>query len=258
MNASLRARGRVARPELTRLKSVLAVCAHPDDESFGLGAVVAWLADAGTDVGLICLTHGEASTLGVHANLRELRGDELKRAGQVLGLTSTRLFDYADGRLARTPQQDLIRDVADAIEVTDADAVLVFDPEGVTGHEDHRTATAIGRAAAAAASIPVLAWVIPAEVAEALNRRFGTNFNGYSIEAIDCVLNVDRARQLRAVKEHNSQSVENPVLRHRLELMGNTEWLMYLGDSGSRDAQQQTLDRPNAVGEESPADANKP
>ena len=41
---------------------VLAVCAHPDDESFGLGGVIAALVAAGTRVDLICLTGGEAST----------------------------------------------------------------------------------------------------------------------------------------------------------------------------------------------------
>lgn len=38
----------VASQELPRLARVLGVCAHPDDESFGLGAVLAALAKAGT------------------------------------------------------------------------------------------------------------------------------------------------------------------------------------------------------------------
>ena len=45
------------------LTGVLAVCAHPDDESFGLGALLATLASGGSAVDVLCFTHGEGSTL---------------------------------------------------------------------------------------------------------------------------------------------------------------------------------------------------
>ena len=41
---------------------VAAVVAHPDDESFGLGGVLATFAAQGRLVHVLCLTHGEAST----------------------------------------------------------------------------------------------------------------------------------------------------------------------------------------------------
>jgi LmbE family N-acetylglucosaminyl deacetylase len=197
---------------------VLAVCAHPDDESFGLGAIIAGLTESGTDVTLICLTHGEASTLSGGGDLHDRRKDELERAGRVLGLDSTQLLDYGDGCLPAVPLSDLADRVALAIESTKADALLVFDPEGVTGHADHQRATGAARAAAAAAGVPVLAWVIPSEVAEELNRQFGTEFTGYPSGAADFVLEVDRSCQLRAIEEHASQSLDNPVLRRRLEV----------------------------------------
>jgi LmbE family N-acetylglucosaminyl deacetylase len=78
---------------------VLAVCAHPD-ESFGLGAVLAALATAGTASSVVCFTHGEASTLGLDAgDLRRVRASELAAAAAVLGAASTRLLDYPGGRL---------------------------------------------------------------------------------------------------------------------------------------------------------------
>lgn len=42
---------------------VLAVVAHPDDEPFGIGAVLDAFACTGSAVSVLCLTHGEASTL---------------------------------------------------------------------------------------------------------------------------------------------------------------------------------------------------
>ena len=54
--------------------AALAVIAHPDDESFGLGAVIGQLAAAGTAVHILCYSHGEASTLNeTRADLRRAR-----------------------------------------------------------------------------------------------------------------------------------------------------------------------------------------
>jgi LmbE family N-acetylglucosaminyl deacetylase len=58
--------------------SLLAVCAHPDDESFGLGAALAAFTGQHTRAGVLCFTRGEASTLGTDAGeLRRIRTEEL-------------------------------------------------------------------------------------------------------------------------------------------------------------------------------------
>ena len=46
---------------LPRWRRVLAVVAHPDDESFALGALLDRFVTAGAEVSVLCLTHGEAS-----------------------------------------------------------------------------------------------------------------------------------------------------------------------------------------------------
>jgi hypothetical protein len=44
-------------------RQALVVVAHPDDETFGLGAVADRFAAGATAVHVLCFTHGEASTL---------------------------------------------------------------------------------------------------------------------------------------------------------------------------------------------------
>lgn len=223
MTPTVRRAGRVLPPA----SSVLAVCAHPDDESFGLGAVLDEFAAGGAAVSVLCFTHGEASTLGLsRRELAEVRALELRAAATELGLDRVQLLDHADGNLDKEPIGALADEVASMEALVGADLLVTFDEGGVTGHPDHARATEA--ALAGAPALPVLAWGVPRRVAEALNAGFGTTFLGRAAEEIDVVLRVDRSRQRRAISCHTSQSCENPVLWRRLELLGDEESLRWL------------------------------
>jgi N-acetylglucosamine malate deacetylase 2 len=221
--------GPAASQELPRLGRVLAVCAHPDDESFGLGAVLAALATAGTASSVLCFTHGEASTLGLGTgDLRQVRAAELAAAAAILGTGSTVLLDYPDGRLSGIPLSQLAGHVRQQVQLTGPEALLVFDEGGITGHPDHCQATAAALSAAACDDLTVIAWAIPRHIAEALNAEFATTFTGRTTAQIDLTITVDRAAQLGAIACHASQATHNPILRRRLELLDGTEHLRYL------------------------------
>lgn len=223
---------RAGRPPAPR--RVLAVVAHPDDESFGLGAVISRLGEEGGEASVLCFTRGEASTLhAVAGELGAVRAAEFERAAALLGVRRRELLDYPDGGLAGVPLAELAEHVTRLAGETGADALLVFDEGGITGHPDHCRAT---EAALAAASgrLDVLAWALPDEVAAALNGQFGTSFVGRPREGLDIRLDVDRRRQREAIAEHASQSTDNPVLWRRLELLGDAEWLRRLAVSEER------------------------
>lgn len=212
-----------------RARSALAVYAHPDDETFGLGAVLGALVDAGTAVGGLCFTRGEASTLGGRPDdLADVRAAELADAARVLGLRHCELLAYPDGQLATTPVAALAAHVVRVALRQGAELLVVFDDGGVTGHPDHRHATRVALAAAADLDVGVLAWAVPDPVAATLNAEHGTDFRGRSAAEIDLTIAVDRGRQLRAIGCHLSQSTDNPVLRRRLQLTGPTEPLRWL------------------------------
>jgi LmbE family N-acetylglucosaminyl deacetylase len=197
----------------------LVVVAHPDDESFGLGAVLSGLTRMGVAVRVLCLTHGEASTLGSAHDLAKVRAGELRRAGAVLGVGDVVLLDYPDGGLA-----DVAWDTLDAEvdkELGEADLLVVFEPGGVTGHPDHQAATAAGKRRAARHGVSVLEWGVPADVARTLNDELATGF----VAAAGVDFEVDRTAQLNAIRCHESQTHDNPVLRRRLALQGSRERL---------------------------------
>jgi len=210
-----------------RGSSILAVCAHPDDESFALGAVLHHLATKGVKTALLCFSRGGASTLGGEsAALDETRANELKAAAREVGIAHVELLDYPDGALASVPLAELARAVDQAVGAVGADLLLVFDKGGVTGHLDHCRATEA--ALVGAPEVPLLGWNVPTAVGDILNAEFGTSFVGQPAGEFDLVLTVDREAQLRAIACHASQSTDNPVLWRRLELLGNTEWLRWL------------------------------
>lgn len=212
--------------------SVLVVCAHPDDESFGLGAVLAHLTANDTKIAVLCFTHGEASTLhGIDGNLNLLRAAELQAASHHLGVGRVELLDYPDGALDAQPRQALIYHVRGLAADVDPDWLLVFDDGGITGHPDHQAATDAALEAAAVLDLPVVAWAIPKAVATALNDEFGTCFIGRDKRDCQFALEVSRVTQLEAIDSHASQATNNPVMRRRLELQHNIEWLRLLHET---------------------------
>ncbi|HEY5114783.1 MAG TPA: PIG-L family deacetylase [Nakamurella sp.] len=221
-------------PTSTRLPAwhtVLAVVAHPDDESFGLGAILDAFHRAGIRTAVLCLTRGEASTLhGAAGELSAVRGREFAAAARTLGVADAVLRDFPDGALGQACRSRVVGEVIDAARAGGTDGLLVFDPSGVTGHPDHAAATAAALLAAAGLDLPVLAWTLPAAVAEALNRELGTGFVGHRAAEIDIVLTVDRARQEAACAAHVSQAIPTSVLWRRLELLGHTEHLRWLSN----------------------------
>jgi N-acetylglucosamine malate deacetylase 2 len=220
-----------ARPgrELPAWRGVLAVVAHPDDETFGLGAVIAALTSAGSAVHVLCFTRGEASTLNESsADLRSARAAELEQAGAVLGVSGCTLLDYPDGALPTVPSAELEAQVARLAARHDADGLLVFDDTGVTGHGDHKAATAAAAGAARTAGLPVLAWTITEAVASQLRAETGAWFAGRPVGEVDLCVRVDRTRQRRAALLHASQVSPGAVLWRRLQLQGECEYLRWI------------------------------
>ena len=212
---------------LPKATELLAVCAHPDDESFGLGGVLQSFVEQGTRVRVLCFTHGEASTLSASSrSLGELRAEELDDAARVLGLTAVRLHGYPDGHLADVKLEELAMRVDE--EVGTAELLLTFDEGWITGHPDHVRATEAALVLGASRGLPVLGWALPQAVATRLNTDLGTGFVGRRAEEVDFAVEVDRVRQREAIACHASQSADNPVLWRRLELLGTSEHLRWL------------------------------
>lgn len=133
---------------------LVAAFAHPDDETFGMGGVMARAADAGIAVTVLCATRGEVGqiadpSLATPETLGAVREAELRAACAALGVHDVRFLGYRDSGMAGTPENDdpraLVRaDPAAVVARLVAlfrelrpTVVVTFEPAGIYGHPDH-------------------------------------------------------------------------------------------------------------------------
>jgi N-acetyl-1-D-myo-inositol-2-amino-2-deoxy-alpha-D-glucopyranoside deacetylase len=128
---------------------LLVVVAHPDDETFGTGSLIADAARRGVEVTVCCATRGEAGqddSAEPVADLAVARERELREAAAVLGASRVVLLDYADsgmsgpagaGTLAGAALDDVVAAVAAVVDDVRPDVVVTLDPELGDGHRDH-------------------------------------------------------------------------------------------------------------------------
>jgi len=127
--------------ENNKVKKLLAVFPHPDDESFLSGGLFTTLENMGIESYLICLSKGER---GLNAkksgNISNIRETELKTASEVLGIDHLKLWNFPDASLRETKNKWIPKLEKEIIEIN-PDTILTFDPSGITGHPDHITSS---------------------------------------------------------------------------------------------------------------------
>jgi LmbE family N-acetylglucosaminyl deacetylase len=132
-------------------RTVLAVFAHPDDESIACGGTLARMSDEGARVVLVCASRGErGSSVGParDAELAEIRARELRGAAATLGAADLLIFDHPDGDLRWAHVSELHAQLLLTVRHYSPDAVITFGEDGLYWHVDHigmheRTTTAL-------------------------------------------------------------------------------------------------------------------
>jgi N-acetylglucosamine malate deacetylase 2 len=134
-------------------RTVLAVFAHPDDESLACGGTLARLVDAGARVVLMCGSRGESGSISDPAlvaddDLGAVRERELREAASVLGITDVIVLSHPDGDLRWDEVTEFHNEIVDALATYRPAAVITFAEDGLYWHLDHigvheRTYTAV-------------------------------------------------------------------------------------------------------------------
>lgn len=122
------------------LPALLAVFAHPDDESFAVGGTLARYAAEGVQVVVVSATRGEAGLPHLEPDeARAVREVELRRAAAELGVSEVLFLDYPDGALADVDLDEAVYGLMELLRALRPRVVITLGPEGISGHPDHVT-----------------------------------------------------------------------------------------------------------------------
>lgn len=233
---------------------LMAVLAHPDDESLGLGGTLARYAAEGVEVSLVTATRGQRGRFRGHPQdspehpgsqkLGEIREVELRDAARTLGVKRLTLLDYHDQKLDQAPAREAVAQIVREIRSAQPQVVVTFGGDGAYGHPDHVAISQLASGAVVAAADPAftlngaatahdthavsklyyIAWPAPAMAAyEAAFRRMVSVVDGVEREAvpwpdwaITCVVDTGSVweRVWSAVSCHQSQIAAYEALRH--------------------------------------------
>jgi LmbE family N-acetylglucosaminyl deacetylase len=208
---------------VAELGTILGVWAHPDDEAYLSGGLMALAGDAGSRVVCVTATRGELGTSDPAAwppyRLAGERTVELARCLKILGVTEHRWLGYRDGECVQAGAAEAVGRLCAVIEQVRPDSVLTFGPDGITGHPDHQVVSAWATAAFDQAA-PPRARLLYAAVTDRrvprwdeLNESLGVFLDGYPLTtpsdrlAVDLVLDPDTAaRKVRALAAQATQT----------------------------------------------------
>ena len=123
-------------------KTLLAIFAHPDDESIMMGGTLAHYARRGVSVNLLCATRGEWGNisddlLATQENLGEVREKELENACEILGVNLLGFLDCPDSNINNTDWTLIEEKIVRTIRSLRPQVIVTFGLDGLYGHPDH-------------------------------------------------------------------------------------------------------------------------
>ena len=183
--------GQVRSPELRGLGTTVAIFAHPDDEAYLAGGLLAALRDLDQRVVCVTATRGDAGN-GLHDDgaeearsaLAATRTVELAAALDVLGVIEHHWLDYPDSACSAVDLEEAVDRLHRIIADVQPTTVLGFGPDGFTGHPDHRAVSRWAELAVARCDpVPQLLQAVTTQVdldaGRAINDAFDVFVWGY-------------------------------------------------------------------------------
>lgn len=144
--------------DIKELGSILCVFAHPDDETFTSAGIIATAAKNGQQVVCVTATRGEQGIQNEQKwpkeSIAEIRESELLQALKVLGINNHLWLNYKDGQCKLADEQKAAAEIVSIIEKYQPDTLLTFGPDGLTGHDDHKSVGQWARRASKKCSKP--------------------------------------------------------------------------------------------------------
>lgn len=241
--------------DIRELGTILSIWAHPDDEAYLCGGVMAMAAAAQSRVVCVTATRGELGvtdpTRWPPEQLTAIREAELAECLRILGVTEHHWLGFPDGGCASVDVNDAVQQIAGIITEVAPDTILTFAPDGQTGHPDHIavhrwTVEALGRTGIGTLHVvantqewlddhlaqwielgaivgePPVAWTGPLSIdvaltGEFLNRKYAAlSAQASQTEPLRAILGEDRYREIIRIERFATFAVEESAARQAI------------------------------------------
>lgn len=120
---------------MNRLKRILSIAAHPDDEMLGCGGTLALAASKGDKVRSVILGQGLLSRKHPETSLNTLQEDS-RKANRILGVDSTGFYELPDNAFDTVSLLSIVQIVEQEISSYSPD--IIFTHYGHDLNVDHR------------------------------------------------------------------------------------------------------------------------
>ena len=131
---------------MDELGTILGVWAHPDDETYLSAGLMARAVRAGSRVVCATATRGEGGSTDEErwpsAEMGRVRTAELERSLEILGVGEHHWLDLPDIDMATPLPEAGYEAVRSLVDEVRPDTILTFGPDGMTGHEAHKSVSA--------------------------------------------------------------------------------------------------------------------
>jgi LmbE family N-acetylglucosaminyl deacetylase len=170
------------------MASILAISAHPDDETLFAGGTLAMYAEEGHRVYILETTRGQGGEVGeppltTRENLAAFREQEVRKAARILGVQDIFFLPYADpymeingiARRIDVPLTDFAEAIHRYIKKLQPDLIISHGSNGEYGHPQHifthrATRMALSNGHPDIAFLSWCAWYEPSARARILNK----------------------------------------------------------------------------------------
>lgn len=122
-----------------KVKNVLVLAPHPDDDSFGCGGTIKKMATTGANITVAYFCDGSGGVKENDQNkknseLISIRKEETRKTAEILGIKEQVFFGYQDGELSKG--KAVLKALADLIKRVKPD--IIFVPSFIDNHPDHK------------------------------------------------------------------------------------------------------------------------
>jgi LmbE family N-acetylglucosaminyl deacetylase len=191
---------------MERVRTAVAVCAHPDDLEYFCGGTIRAMADDGWHIGLVIATDGDRGTHDPAASsqlVASTRREEAMAAAWILGVSHVEFLGHEDGELSTAAS--LRAELTRIYRSMRPERLITFDPwKRYELHPDHRE---IGMAAIDARLFARLPHFHPEHLRDGLAPWTISEILLFNTDEPDYFVDVSRTieAKLEALRAHTSQ-----------------------------------------------------